>query len=170
MNETGKSQKWYTTLPAILGGIAAVLTAVTGLYVAINNNNNNHNNNDEPQKETPKKVEEPENNDSLITNITFIPITDFSVLSNTPSNPDTPYQLSLDANNKVHRNILSNERSLTWVIQKDGDITQERNAVNETSYKYYVNTKGTYQIWLNKYNSDIGGYEKVSNTVSYQIK
>ena len=80
------------------------------------------------------------------------------------------YTLTLAPDNTVSR---SNEnytaRNLTWRIIYNGEIVLERNAENELSYRYFNDSPGTYTIYLTEYNSQFGGYVRVSNTVEYTI-
>ena len=80
------------------------------------------------------------------------------------------YKLTLK---KDHTVVRSDEKhnawNLGWRIIYNGDIVLERNAENELEYKYFRNDPGTYKIYLVEYNSEFGGYVRVSNEVEYTI-
>ena len=78
-----------------------------------------------------------------------------------------PYTLSVDGSYQITRtgNLGDN---LTWVIVKDGNIVLQRNAANELSYKYYINTSGSnFEVYFHQFID--GYYQIVSNTVQYSV-
>lgn len=79
--------------------------------------------------------------------------------------PVSSHELTVDSNYMVSRSGFIGE-SLTWVIEKDGEIVLERNAANELDYLYFNNLNDSYyRIWLKQFVN--GAYEIVSNVVSY---
>lgn len=78
-----------------------------------------------------------------------------------------PVQLTIDKKYTVTRPDNLDFSSLTWVIVRNGEITLERNAENELSYRYKNTARGYYEIYLKAFID--GEYMPVSNTVSYEI-
>lgn len=62
---------------------------------------------------------------------------------------------------------LNDYMNLGWVIVCDGEQLLDRNAENETSYKYFGEDPGNYEVYLNAFIS--GQYVPVSNVLSYTI-
>lgn len=88
-----------------------------------------------------------------------------------PTSIDSPtlagmYTLSVASDFSVQRTMLTeNPNMLTWVITENGRTVLERNAINETSYRYYrFQTGATYTIHLKAHIN--GAYHVVSNTVT----
>ncbi len=89
-----------------------------------------------------------------------------NIVEYTPGTTDQ-YELTLADGFEAHRSGQIGD-SLTWVIERDGEIVLERSATNELSYIYYNNIAGSnYRVWLKKFID--GQYEKVSNTLEYQV-
>ncbi|MEJ2463866.1 MAG: GEVED domain-containing protein [Candidatus Thiodiazotropha sp.] len=89
-----------------------------------------------------------------------------NIVEYTPGTTDQ-YELTLEEGFDVHRTGQIGE-SLTWVIEKDGEVVLERSASSELSYIYYSNINGSkYRVWLKKFIN--GQYERVSNTVEYEV-
>lgn len=67
-------------------------------------------------------------------------------------------------NNTVKRSESSLD-NLTWVVMKNGVVVLERSAGNERTYRYKFNGGGVVSVFLKGYVD--GGYQRVSNIVSY---
>lgn len=75
------------------------------------------------------------------------------------------YQLSVDSSQTLTR-TQGTHNMLTWVIEQDGSIVLERNALNELSYRYYgYSASKRYRSWLKAFID--GRYQRVSPIVSY---
>lgn len=80
------------------------------------------------------------------------------------------YTIELLDDNTVRRNKVNRKTwNLTWRVIYNDEIVLERNAEDEMEYKYFRNDPGTYQIYLTEYNSEFGGYVRVSNIVEYTV-
>ena len=76
----------------------------------------------------------------------------------------------VDETNAIHRNVIQNEEDwkLTWVIQHNGEVVLERNALSETKYRYFRNEPGLYTVYIKGW---VGKrYQPLSNIVSYEIR
>lgn len=83
---------------------------------------------------------------------------------------DEIYTLTLKDDYTVVRNDVNYQaHNLGWRIIYNGNIVLERNAENELEYKYFGTSPGTYEIYLTEYNSEFGGYVRISNIVEYTI-
>ena len=83
---------------------------------------------------------------------------------------DEIYTLTLKDDYTVVRNDVNYQaHNLCWRIIYNGNIVLERNAENELEYKYFSSAPGTYQIYLTEFNSEFGGYVRISNIVEYTI-
>lgn len=74
--------------------------------------------------------------------------------------------LSINKNNTISRG-QTNAKALTWVIMHNGEIVLERNAENETQYKYFGTESGNYTVYLKAWIDS--GYKTISNVVTYTI-
>lgn len=84
------------------------------------------------------------------------------------SNVNESYvKISIDEKNKISRELTELD-NLTWVIVYNGDIVLERNAEDETQYKYFSEEPGIYTVYLKAWID--GGYKTVSNVISYELK
>jgi hypothetical protein len=74
--------------------------------------------------------------------------------------------LSVDADHNLNRTILDPEPgALNWVITRNGKVVLERNAKNETQFRYPEDTPGVYCVYVTGW---IGGaYRVISNVVFY---
>ncbi|MBR4201708.1 MAG: hypothetical protein IKQ91_10655 [Oscillospiraceae bacterium] len=75
------------------------------------------------------------------------------------------YRLTLDETGLVTRTDGIYDDNLTWVIEVNGRIQLERNAVNEMTYRPMDYGPGTYRVWLEAW---VQGYQPVSNTVEFE--
>lgn len=57
---------------------------------------------------------------------------------------------------------------ITWVIVFDGETVLEKNALNETQYKYFRQDPGIYTIYITAFID--GAYRVISNIISYKIE
>ena len=76
----------------------------------------------------------------------------------------------VDEENTIHRNVIQNEEDwkLTWVIQHNGEVVLERNALSETKYRYFRKEPGLYTVYIKGW---VGKrYQPLSNIVSYEIR
>lgn len=76
------------------------------------------------------------------------------------------FEIWIDDNHMVYRNDKP-AAALTWVIKYNNNTVLERNAKGETQYRYFGRDKGNYEIYLKSYYK--GKYEKVSNSIFYQL-
>lgn len=86
--------------------------------------------------------------------------------ASTPAEDYLPlYQLTVDANQNLTR-TQGTHNMLTWVIEQDGSIVLERNALNELTYRYFGYKPGKrYRSWLKAFIE--GRYQRVSPVVTY---
>lgn len=90
-----------------------------------------------------------------------------NIIEYSPGAISYPFALTVDANYQITRTGVLGD-PLTWVIEKDGVVVLQRNAANELSYTYYVNTSGSnFRVWLNQFVN--GGYVRVSNIAEYSV-
>lgn len=101
-----------------------------------------------------------------------VPASRRSAASQEISAPQPVAELWLDKEFTVHRGELTpagHARSLTWVIQENGNTVLERNAENEFSYRYYALKPGNeYVIFLKAYYA--GAYHPVSESVTFTFR
>ena len=78
-------------------------------------------------------------------------------------------EIWLDEDHYVHRTGVDDDTaSIAWVVLYNGEEVLERNALNETEYKYYRSDPGVYTIYLESFVD--GSYKAISNIVSYTIE
>lgn len=77
-------------------------------------------------------------------------------------------EIWLDKDNAVHRTGIQNDNggALCWVVLHNGKEVLQRNARNETEYKYFRSDSGVYTIYVTQFVD--GRYRVISNVVSYQ--
>jgi len=97
----------------------------------------------------------------------------YVVVSNTiqytVNNSINDYALTLGPGYEITRNGNLGD-SVSWVIEKNGNIVLERNASNELSYTYYSNTFGAQiRVYLQKFLGS-EGYRRVSNIIEYTVQ
>ena len=78
--------------------------------------------------------------------------------------------IRIDETNKIHRTTIQNEGDwkLAWVIQRDGEQVLVRNALSETTYRYFRNDPGVYTVYVRGWIGD--RYQAISNIESYEIR
>jgi hypothetical protein len=83
--------------------------------------------------------------------------------------PALTHKVTLGSNYLLTRSGTIGE-SISWVIEKDGEVVLTRGASTELSYTYSSNTAGSsFRIWLE--DAIIGiGYVRISNILYYSIK
>ena len=76
----------------------------------------------------------------------------------------------LDDNMTVHRTPVENgtESSVDWIVLRNGVQALQKGA-NEREYRYYLDTPGIYEIYLETWAPKERRYKRISNTVSYKV-
>jgi hypothetical protein len=79
------------------------------------------------------------------------------------------FTLWLDRSYTVYRNGIDGESNWkpVWVVLYNGEVVLRRNAVGETSYKYFRSLPGTYSVYVEVWVED--HYQVGSNIVSYYL-
>lgn len=106
----------------------------------------------------------------VVNTITGSIIKTFSVNVESSQSLANTINLWVDANYMIHRSDYIDAgkiSALEWVIKRNGKTVLQRNAKNETSYKYFANTTGYYTVYVQGYVD--GQYRTLSNTVNYTV-
>lgn len=89
-----------------------------------------------------------------------------------PVNLGYPFAtLTVNADKSVTRTQVTNDTgaALQWVVLYNGKVVLQRNARNETSYKYFRSDPGVYTFYLEQYIDSTVAYQVISNVVSYTL-